>query len=167
MKGITTLVAGFLVVLASGCETTPVRQEGSPFNAWLAASVTENAVNQAIIAQHTIYPYHFVASAAVLNELGQHDLQVLADHYAEHPGPLNIRQGNAPPNLYEARKTAVIDSLVKAGVDTSRVTIGDALPGGEGMPSEGVITILEAEPASAAGTTWNQTGGAQMTGAPE
>jgi hypothetical protein len=131
----------------------------------LARSVTENAVNQAIIAQHTVYPYHFVTSAAVLNELGQHDLQVLAAHYAEHPGQLNIRQGDAPPDLYEARRAVVMDSLVKAGVDVSRVAIGDGLPGGEGMPSEGVITILEAEPAFEAGTTRGRTGGAQTTGA--
>lgn len=122
----------------------------------LVNSLNRIGVDRAIIAQHTLYPYHFMADSAVLNELGARDLSILAGHFAEHEGTLNVRRGDTAPELYEARVTHVLEELGKAGVDTGRMSIADGMPGGSGMPSEHVVTILKSPSGlgSAQGTSY-------------
>ena len=59
-----------------------------------------------------------------------------------YPSKLSVRRGNASEALYMARRTAVVKFLRNEGLGTNRVTIIDALPGGEGMASERVLLIL-------------------------
>jgi hypothetical protein len=99
-------------------------------------------IENALITQHTLYPYHFVTDGEALNDLGRRDLGVLAGHYAEHPGVLNIRRDQTPEELYNARVVHVLAALKEAGVQTERVSVSDDMPGGSGMPSEQVVTIL-------------------------
>lgn len=103
-------------------------------------------MRNAIITQHSLYPYHFVNNAETLNELGRLDLDVLARHFRDHPGELNIRAGDAAPALYKARVAFILKELEKAGVAVARVRVVDALPGGEGMYSEEVVQILQPLP---------------------
>lgn len=144
MKGLTILTTSVLLVVAAGCNMPEPRlQDRSRLNAWLLASVRDTAINQAIILQGAVHPYHFVSGAAVLNDLGKHDLNVLAAHYRRHPGALSIRRGNAATDLYEARVARVVKTLTRAGVEKGRVAICDTFPGGEGMTSERVLRVLE------------------------
>lgn len=144
MKGLTILTTSVLLVVAAGCNMPEPRlQDRSRLNAWLLASVRDTAINQAIILQGVVHPYHFVSGAAVLNDLGKHDLNVLAAHYRRHPGALSIRRGNAATDLYEARVARVVKTLTRAGVEKGRVAICDTFPGGEGMTSERVLRVLE------------------------
>jgi hypothetical protein len=133
-------------VLTVGCdenvERSPDRQ---PINAKLANSLNDIAMENAIISQHTLFPYHFGENAVELNELGQRDLAVLAKHFTEHPGCLNIRRNSISEDLYEARVSMVRDKLKEAGVNIDRINISDGMPGGSGMTSERVVTILEKE----------------------
>ncbi|HKQ49937.1 MAG TPA: hypothetical protein VJZ71_17820 [Phycisphaerae bacterium] len=101
----------------------------------------DTAIQNAIIAQHTLYPYHFVTHSACLNELGEHDFNVLVDHYKTHPGPLNLRRGDAAPELHEARLQFISDRLAKAGINIG--PIEDGHPGGEGMLSEFVLMVIQ------------------------
>jgi hypothetical protein len=84
----------------------------------------------------------------MLNDLGRRDLGVLARHYAEHPGVLNIRRDQTPEALYDARVAHVMAGLKEAGVRTERMNVSDEMAGGPGMSSEQVVTILH-NPASA------------------
>jgi hypothetical protein len=106
----------------------------------LVNTVNNIQVENAIVTQHTLYPYHFVTDGAGLNDLGQRDLMVLARHYKEQPGALNVRQGPASATLYGARVAQVQKRLKEAGVDVGRMTISDGMPGGPGMPSEAIVT---------------------------
>jgi hypothetical protein len=144
-----------------GCEETMTDGESRNLDVELVKTINNIAVENAIITQHTLYPYHFVADGEQLNELGQRDFGVLAQHFKEHPGVMNIRQGEAGAELYEARVAQVLSGLKQAGVETSRMSISDAMPGGSGMSSEQVITILAEEPQSSrtggtAGTTFTR-----------
>ncbi len=144
MRQAKILAASAAVMVMTACETAEPRYEQrASLNAWLADSIHNAAMENAIIAQHTLFRYQFVRNAAVLNELGKRDLDILAAHFKEHPGRLNIRRGNVAADLYEARVKRVVEVLTKAGVDTDAIRISDALPGGDGMPSERVLTILE------------------------
>lgn len=109
----------------------------------LVKTLSHVGIENAIISQHTLYPYHFVADGEALNDLGQHDLAVLARHYAEHPGILNIRQAETPSELYTARVAQVTARLKEAGVPVDRMELSDGMPGGPGMASEQVVTILQ------------------------
>jgi hypothetical protein len=109
----------------------------------LVNTLNNIAVENAIITQHTLYPYHFTANAAQLNELGQRDLAVLARRFAAHPGTLNIQRQNVPNDLYEARVAHVLSGLKAAGVDVARISVSEGMPGGSGMPAEQVVTILQ------------------------
>ena len=145
MKLCTIITIGLFCILVVGCEETVV--ETGPdkhlMNSELINSYNDMAVENAIISQHTLFPYHFVKNGAELNELGQKDFGVLAKHFAEHPGHLNIRRENGSAELYRARIGFVLDSLKEAGIMPERINISDGMPGGDGMPSERVLVILE------------------------
>jgi hypothetical protein len=141
--GITTTVILFCI-LVIGCEEnvekSPDKQQ---VNTWLVNSYNNTAIENAIISQHTVFPYHFVNNAAQLNELGKRDVAILAGHFMKYAGDLNIRRHNTPADLYEARVNAVVERLQEAGVDIERINIADGMPGGSGMASEKVLIILE------------------------
>ena len=142
----TTGLAGSIICTALflGCEWSgkPMADE-SELNARIVESIRDTGINNAIITQHTLFPYHFILNGRELNELGNRDLDVLAVHYRNHPGELSVRRGSATAELYRSRLGLVRDALVKAGVDVDRITMADAMPGGRGMSSEQVIHITE------------------------
>ena len=147
MTGITVAISAATL---AGCEGGWIEEERveldrmSKVDVELVRTYYDTGVRRALIAQHTLYPYHFVDNAAQLNDLGLRDLTVLAEHYQENPGPLNVRRGKTPDALYDARVAAVRAALADAGVH-AKIDVGDALPGGQDMPSEKVIRILQDE----------------------
>ncbi len=133
------LVGGLL----SGCEEDARTAADRRLDQELVRTLNNIGVENAIITQHTLYPYHFVVDGEKLNDLGQRDFAVLARHFTEHPGLLNIRQGEGiSADLYKARVAFVTSRLKDAGIDPARVSISDGIPGGPGVPSEQVVTIL-------------------------
>ena len=146
MKVCNIIAMGFFCILIVGCSETMETSQGRHLiDAELVNSYNDIAVQNAIISQHTLFPYHFVKNGAELNELGERDLAVLANHFMEHPGQLNIRRSDSSMDPYQARVDFVLDRLKKAGIDTERIRISDGMPGGSGMLSEKVLVILEEE----------------------
>jgi len=132
--------------LLAGCQEN--EQESSDnyaMNSGLIASYYDIAVNNAIVSQHTLYPYHFITNGKELNELGNNDLMVLIKHFMENPGKLNIRQGNVSTEIYKARINFVFTKMIDAGIGKDKVSVSDDMPGGSGMSSEKVLTILKNE----------------------
>lgn len=177
MNTLRIVVLCLLPVLVAGCDRTPRSPQADrpDVNAALVNAFSDAAIDNAIVAQHTLFPYHFEADGAALNELGQHDLKVLAAHYKDHPGPLNVRRGEAPAALYEARVAEVVKTLVAGGVAKNRVSLGNGLAGGEGMKSEQVLSIREREKKpqnttyimpSASGAASGAIGGTDLGGKP-
>jgi len=135
------------ILMTLGC-AEDVQQgalDKSLINAELIDSFNDIAMQNAIISQHTLFPYHFVKNGAELNELGQRDIRVLAKHFEKNPGHLNVRRDGVASELYEARIELVLGRLEEAGIDTERITLTDDMPGGAGMPSEKILVILEDE----------------------
>ena len=153
-----SLVLGLLIMclvcgLGMGCQEDLHESLGDRnLDVELVNSLNNMGVENAIITQHTLYPYHFTPNGENLNELGFRELSILARHFATNEGTLNVRRGGASPELYEARVVCVIEELKKAGVDTGRMKIADGMPGGDGMSSERVVTIVE-KSAEAKGST--------------
>ena len=140
----TTLMSlAIVAVLLSGCDLMMSSTPSRGVDAWIVTSANDQAVRDAIIRQSTMYPYHFINNSAELNWLGASDLAALVDHFHLYPGRLSIRRGSAPQPLYKARAAEVLDVLRAAGIDVDRITVVDLPAGGDGMPSEGVIVILE------------------------
>jgi hypothetical protein len=162
MKLCNVLVACVVCGLLVGCEEE-VKQSKTTKNldVELVNTINNVGVENAIITQHTLYPYHFAADGEKLNDLGLSDFAVLAKHFTEHPGILNIRRGETGTELYEARVAYVMSKLKEAGVETNRMSVSDGMPGGAGMPAERVVTILEREagPARALTTTGTTSSG--------
>jgi hypothetical protein len=161
MKLCNIIIISLSCVLMVGCSET-VQKSQNPYliEGELVNSYNDIALQNAIISQHTLFPYHFVKNGAEFNELGSRDFGVLVKHFTKNPGPLNIRRGDSPVDLYQARIHLVLDGLKQAGIDTGQITISDGMPGGSGMPSEKVITILEEseEAPSAQTSTTRKTG---------
>ena len=144
MKMYIIITMCFSFLLLTGCaETVEEGHDSHLLNSSLINSYNNMSVQNAIISQHTLYPYHFIKNGAELNELGNKDLMVLAKHFTKHPGGLNIRRDNISEDLYQARIDFVLERLKEENVDVERVGISDSMPGGSGMPSEKVIVILE------------------------
>jgi hypothetical protein len=144
MNATNILCAGLLAGALVACQSpTPDNELQGRDSMWASDAIRSASLNQAILVQHTLYPYHFETAAADLNELGMRDLLVLAAHYKTHAGELNVRRGDASQALYEARVAKVQERLAQAGVAAGKVSIQDGLPGGDGMSSERVIVILK------------------------
>jgi hypothetical protein len=130
--------------LLSGCPEDARTAADRRLDQELVKTLNNIGVENAILTQHTLYPYHFVVDGEKLNDLGQRDFAVLARHFTEHPGLLNVRQGEGiSPELYKARITYVTSRLKDAGIDPARVSISDGMPGGPGLPAERVVTVLQ------------------------
>lgn len=133
--------------LLTGCnEQQAANQKDGNLDVELVKTLNNIGVENAIVTQHTLYPYHFGVNAGELNELGRRDLNVLARHFAQNPGLLNIQRGDAAEDLYQKRIAHVVSGLQAAGVEMSRMSVSEGMPGGSGMLSEGVVTILQKEP---------------------
>ncbi len=52
-------------------------------NATMVSWLFEDSITNGIVSQRTIFPYHFLADTAQLNELGERDLHVLATYYKD------------------------------------------------------------------------------------
>ena len=100
-------------------------------------------VDDAIIRQRTLYPYHFEQDSAELNQLGMRTVHVLSMHYRDKSGTISVRAGGASDELYKARLAEVRQRMTDAGVDLARITIEDRLPGGDGISSDQVVIINE------------------------
>jgi len=149
-------------VLLAGCEEEQAASKNQKnLDVELVNTVNNLQVENAIITQHTLYPYHFATDGAGLNDLGQRDLMVLARHFKEHPGVLNVRQGETGAELYSARVAQVQSRLKEAGVDTGRMTISDGMPGGPGMRSEAIVTTT---PKTSGGSSTTGSGGGSSSG---
>lgn len=154
-----------LTTLTAACSTlNPPLEERRAVNAWMVSSLSDTAINRAIIVQHTLYPYHFNLDGETLNDLGKHDLGILAAHYKEHPGQLNLSRGDTAEALYTARIATVIKTLADTGVEKDRITLADALPGGDGMVSERMLNILEYEAGDSAHGEARRVAGASTGG---
>jgi hypothetical protein len=164
MRLCNVLVMGVACGLLVGCQSE-VREGKSNKNldAELVNTLNDIGVENAIITQHTLYPYDFVPGGEKLNDLGQRDFAVLAKHFLEHPGVLNIRRGETPTELYELRVAQVMSRLKEAGVETSRISVADGMPGGTGMPSERVVTILQKGPMTSTGSTATRSSSREMS----
>ena len=130
--------------LVSGCQEDPRTAADRRFDMEMVKTLNNITVENAILTQHTLYPYHFVVDGEKLNDLGQRDFAVLARHFTEHPGLLNVRRDEGiSPELYKARIAYVTSRLKDTGIDPARVSISDGMPGGPGLPAERVVTILQ------------------------
>ncbi|MFO0982148.1 MAG: hypothetical protein U1E76_10490 [Planctomycetota bacterium] len=139
------LILGASVVLAAaGCQSSyPNLAEQKSINTASIDLLNKVHVDQAIVAQRTLYPYHFVEGGVALNGLGERDLSVLAAHYAARPGMLNVYQGDTDNDLYRDRLQAVKRALAERGVDVNRMTFRSGLPGGEGLDATQSLKALE------------------------
>ncbi len=122
-------------------------------------SYFEESISNGSIAQHTLYPHHFMANSAQLNELGAHEIAVLASAYKVGPGKLGIRRGEESDDVYTARTKTVTAALASAGIDMKRMTIGDDVAGGPGEPADRVIALKVATIAPGAGSSASNSGG--------
>jgi hypothetical protein len=132
--------------LLTGCEERLSRENTNmQIDQGLVNVLNNIGLENAIIAQHTLYPYHFVYDGEKLNGLGERDFAVLVRHFREHAGVLNIRHGGVSAELYKARVVWIAEMLRKAGIASDRVRVSDGMPGGAGVSSERMLMILSKE----------------------
>jgi len=148
----TGVVSMGLIGLAVGCSNKKHEEKAKEpevdqlaADKWFVTSAQDTAVKNGIIAQHTIFPYHFAADSAQLNDLGMKELTILADHFKANAGHLNVKQGDASDELYKARLATINSELRHAGVVPEHVVIADNFAGGEGIRSERVNKALKDE----------------------
>ncbi len=135
MKPMLPIIAALFLLLPAACERPPVRAE--------IRALQNLQIENGIIRQRTVYPYHFIPDTAVLNQLGSYDLHVLTRYFESHPGKLNVLRGDAGDALYEARVGSAMQELAMLGVQTDRLQIVDEFPPGDGMLSARVIIIID------------------------
>ena len=121
--------------------TAPVCTASPEADVAVVEMYRRDQAEQAVIRQHVLYPYHFVTGSPTLNAIGHRDLATMARHFAQAPGSLSLRRGDASESLYDRRAATVLAAMTDAGVYD--VTIVDELPGGDGIGSDHVLLILE------------------------
>src|SRR5688572_29523898 len=101
-----------LAAFLCACQADPAHDpDHAVHNKWAAAEIRQASLRQAILDQRALYPYHFEIDSPELNELGERDFELLAEHYREHPGELRVSQGGASSELYARRVAGVMDEL--------------------------------------------------------
>jgi hypothetical protein len=150
MRSKSILTVGLICIMVAGIgcnesekEQACVKKNLAMVDMKLVNTYNDMALQNAIITQHTLYPYQFVDNSASLNELGERDLAILSKHFVNNPGSLNIRKDGTPDELYRNRVDLVVKKLQGAGVDTAKLTVEDSMPGGSGVTSERLIKIQE------------------------
>lgn len=140
MKLTMIMITGLvlLCILILGCqeENLDKAPDERLMNSKLIDIYSDSSIQNAIISEHTLFPYHFVKNGADLNELGQRDLAVLTSHFARNGGHLNIRRLGTSAGLYEARVSVVCNVFKDAGIDMARISASDVMSGGSGMLSD-------------------------------
>ena len=141
-----SLVCLTLLSLAlAGCKSEKELNQLRSIEAMRTGEMSRNAaIEQAIISQHTFYPYHFVSGTAHLNSLGRNDLSVLVRHYMHAAGELSLSRGDANDALYQARSQALAAELKSAGIASGRVSVVEGRPGGDGISGARLVKILDA-----------------------
>lgn len=145
MRHSVAVLAVVTALLVSGCNAYQKDEALAEVDQRLVTWHYDTAISNAVIRQHTLFPYQFMPQSSELNELGARDLGILAAYFKDRPGTINVRRGSAPADLYEGRVAAVRRGLEQGGVQPGRVAIREGLPGGDGIPGESVIAILESE----------------------
>jgi hypothetical protein len=140
---LTCLALLALGACARGGGSVRVDDQRQSFNRWTLQTLDDESISNAIVAQSTLYAYHFAGGAAELNDLGQRDLKVLAGHYSRYPGAINVRRGAESEELYNARVQAVSTRLASLGVPATSIEINDGMPGGDGIASDRAVKVLE------------------------
>jgi hypothetical protein len=175
MKAIEITMAAAILAISAGCsfmeEAELQKKQRAEANTWLVESFRDAAIENAIVREHTIYPYQFIQNSADMTELGRRDMRVLAEFFRDNPGQLNVRKADTPDELYDKRVKKVVRELADAGVDMDRMDISDGLPGGDGITgSEAVLhfkdKVLQVEQEEKTTTAWTSTtdGGSTTTG---
>jgi hypothetical protein len=146
MKSQIILAAVGVALIIAGCKTytRPPEQIRSD-NANAVSTLFEAQDEQGIIAQRTIYPYHFVSGTSSLNARGVEVLDVLSGYYKEHSGILSIPRRGEEEALHLARVDGIKSFLTDRGVNTNNVYITmEALPVG-GVSSHEMRRIMESD----------------------
>ena len=144
----TVLMMGLLCcVILIGCqeELASPTVNTSQVNRKIVDTYSDLAIQNAIISQHTLYPYHFVNNSPMLNGIGERDLSVLIQHFQDNPGQLILQQGGTESLLYQSRAQTVYEKLLAGGIPDEKIRITDGMPGGNGIASNLVIEILANE----------------------
>jgi hypothetical protein len=135
-------------VVLCGCQEQQAKSptvDESQVNRKIVDTYSDLMIQNAIIAQHTLYPYHFVNNSPLLNNLGERDMAVLIQHFMDNPGQLMIQQGGTDAVLYQSRAQTVYEKLLAGGIPDAKIKIVTGMPGGDGMQSNSMIQILETE----------------------
>ena len=141
-----TLVSISFVLCA--CEETMIKEpplDKGMVNIMQINMLNDISMENAIVAQRILYPYHFITNSEKLNELGHRDLAILIEHFKQYPGQLNLQQGDTPAYMYQDRVAYVSQQFENAGVDMTKVSIVDDFPGGPGMTTDDVVEIQQAD----------------------
>jgi len=135
------------ILVLAGCqeEQAGPTVDESQVNRKIVDTYSDLMIQNAIISQHTLYPYHFVNNSAMLNGLGERDLAVLIQHFQENPGQISVQQGKTDALLYQSRAQTVYEKLLAGGVPDNKIKILSEMPGGDGIQSNAVIEILATE----------------------
>jgi len=112
----TGFLALLLVIGLGSCDTPGPRrnQIQGTHNMWVNRDLRQRQVEGAVIADALFTENHFLTGSAELNELGERDADVLAEHLREHGGEVGVRRGSASEELYQERLYAVSFALIKA-----------------------------------------------------
>lgn len=130
-----------MILLPAGCSDWH-KPEIARNDRRLVASLTDEQAVMAVQRQRTVYPYHFIAGTAELNDLGRRDLMILADFERDHPGVVHVCRDREAPGLYAARLKSIREFLSGEGVPVGRVMFDDAWPGGDGERADAVAQSM-------------------------
>ncbi len=130
-----------LAAFLCACQSTPAHDPDHDLhNKWAGVELRQASLRRAILGQRALYAYHFEIDSAELNELGERDLDLLAEHYLTNPGELRMARSGASSDLYSRRVATVLDELAALGVEIDRMNVVDGMALGGGAWSERVLT---------------------------
>jgi hypothetical protein len=130
----------------ASCSTSPKETPYSRGEMWIGDAIQQASLDRAIVAERTLYPFHFATGTSELNDLGKRDLRVLAKHVARHGGAVHLHRGSTTDEVYAARAQAVEAALEAEGVAPEQASVVDEAPQGPGIPAHRAASDVAREP---------------------
>jgi hypothetical protein len=119
--------------------------EQSNLNKVFLRSAFEEQTRNGIVAESTVYPYHFRTNGPQLNELGEQQVRAIAAGYRGNELRVNVPRGDTVDELYQLRVETIRKYFADAGYGSERITVTRGVPGGRGISSDFAIRLFDTE----------------------
>jgi hypothetical protein len=147
IMGCFIIAAASLLIASLGCQTHPQRLNAPPQGATHYSHELQEPMmtmtDNALLADMSVAPVHFVPSQPELNGTGARRLKRMANILKVYGGKVHYTGYGEPEDLTSQRIDKIREYLLAEGIEGETFEVAQGLAGGRGMAATEAIAIRE------------------------